>query len=70
MNELQPDIAIRVRDLVVAFGKHTVLDHLSLDVRRAMGRMMPGSVTATKRSLGWPGTGTVNRGVARTRAWW
>ncbi|ACI93940.1 ABC transporter ATP-binding protein [Afipia carboxidovorans OM5] len=34
MNELQPDIAIRVRDLVVAFGKHTVLDHLSLDVRR------------------------------------
>ncbi|WP_338634590.1 ABC transporter ATP-binding protein [Afipia carboxidovorans] len=34
MSELQPDIAIRVRDLVVAFGKHTVLDHLSLDVRR------------------------------------
>jgi phospholipid/cholesterol/gamma-HCH transport system ATP-binding protein len=26
--------AIRVRDLVVAFGEHTVLDHLSLDVRK------------------------------------
>ena len=26
-------IAIRVRDLVVGFGKHTVIDHLSLDVR-------------------------------------
>ena len=25
--------AIRVRDLVVAFGDHIVLDHLSLDVR-------------------------------------
>lgn len=25
--------AIRVRDLVVGFGRHTVLDHLSLDVR-------------------------------------
>jgi len=27
-------MAIRVRDLVVGFGNHTVLDHLSLDVRR------------------------------------
>ena len=27
-------IAIRVRDLVVGFGKQVVLDHLSLDVRR------------------------------------
>jgi phospholipid/cholesterol/gamma-HCH transport system ATP-binding protein len=26
--------AVRVRDLVVAFGDHVVLDHLSLDVRR------------------------------------
>jgi phospholipid/cholesterol/gamma-HCH transport system ATP-binding protein len=26
-------IAIRVRDLVVGFGRHTVIDHLSLDVR-------------------------------------
>jgi phospholipid/cholesterol/gamma-HCH transport system ATP-binding protein len=26
-------IAIRVRDLVVRFGNHTVIDHLSLDVR-------------------------------------
>lgn len=26
-------IAINVRDLVVGFGKHTVIDHLSLDVR-------------------------------------
>jgi phospholipid/cholesterol/gamma-HCH transport system ATP-binding protein len=26
-------IAISVRDLVVGFGKHTVIDHLSLDVR-------------------------------------
>ena len=26
-------IAIRVRDLVVGFGTHTVIDHLSLDVR-------------------------------------
>ena len=26
--------AIRVRDLVVGFGRHVVIDHLSLDVRR------------------------------------
>ena len=26
--------AVRVRDLVVAFGDHMVLDHLSMDVRR------------------------------------
>jgi phospholipid/cholesterol/gamma-HCH transport system ATP-binding protein len=29
----QQAIAIEVRDLVVGFGKHTVIDHLSLDVR-------------------------------------
>lgn len=34
MTEQHSDIAIHVRDLVVAFGKHTVLDRLSLDVRR------------------------------------
>mgnify|MGYP001039540523 FL=1 len=34
MTERQSDIAIHVRDLIVAFGKHTVLDHLSLDVQR------------------------------------
>jgi phospholipid/cholesterol/gamma-HCH transport system ATP-binding protein len=28
------DIVISVRDLTVGFGKHTVLDHLDLDVRR------------------------------------
>jgi phospholipid/cholesterol/gamma-HCH transport system ATP-binding protein len=28
------DLAIRVRDLVVGFGDHVVLDHLDLDVRR------------------------------------
>ena len=28
------DVLIRVRDLVVGFGEQTVLDHLSLDVRR------------------------------------
>jgi phospholipid/cholesterol/gamma-HCH transport system ATP-binding protein len=30
----QEQFAIRVRDLVVGFGRQTVLDHLSLDVRR------------------------------------
>jgi len=30
----EPSIAIKVRDLVVGFGRQTVLDHLSLDVRR------------------------------------
>jgi phospholipid/cholesterol/gamma-HCH transport system ATP-binding protein len=30
----EEEIAIRVRDLVVGFGRQTVLDHLSLDVRR------------------------------------
>ncbi|MDN5004664.1 ABC transporter ATP-binding protein [Bradyrhizobium sp. GCM10027634] len=34
MAELQAEFAIRVRDLVVGFGRQTVLDHLSLDVRR------------------------------------
>ncbi|MDI2074967.1 ATP-binding cassette domain-containing protein, partial [Bradyrhizobium sp. Mp27] len=34
MDESQEVFAIRVRDLVVGFGRQTVLDHLSLDVRR------------------------------------
>jgi phospholipid/cholesterol/gamma-HCH transport system ATP-binding protein len=34
MGESQEEFAIRVRDLVVGFGRQTVLDHLSLDVRR------------------------------------
>ena len=29
-----PEFAIRVRDLMVSFGRQVVLDHLSLDVRR------------------------------------
>ena len=34
MDASDDQIAIRVRDLVVGFGKQVVLDHLSLDVRR------------------------------------
>jgi phospholipid/cholesterol/gamma-HCH transport system ATP-binding protein len=34
MPEPHAEIAIGVRDLVVGFGRQTVLDHLSLDVRR------------------------------------
>lgn len=34
MPEPQEEFAIRVRDLVVGFGRQTVLEHLSLDVRR------------------------------------
>jgi len=34
MDQSQDLCAIRVRDLVVGFGPQTVLDHLSLDVRR------------------------------------
>jgi phospholipid/cholesterol/gamma-HCH transport system ATP-binding protein len=34
MNPAELDVVIRVRDLVVGFGKQVVLDHLSLDVRR------------------------------------
>jgi len=34
MDRSSEPMAIRVRDLVVGFGNHTVLDHLSLDVRR------------------------------------
>jgi len=34
MLEPQAEFAIRVHDLVVGFGRQTVLDHLSLDVRR------------------------------------
>jgi phospholipid/cholesterol/gamma-HCH transport system ATP-binding protein len=34
MQESAPQSAIRVSDLVVGFGKHVVIDHLSLDVRR------------------------------------
>jgi len=34
MMSVQPDIVIRVRELVVGFGNQLVLDHLSLDVRR------------------------------------
>ncbi len=32
--ETAPQFAIRVKDLVVGFGRQVVLDHLSLDVRR------------------------------------
>jgi len=34
MPEPQDEFAIRIHDLVVGFGRQTVLDHLSLDVRR------------------------------------
>jgi phospholipid/cholesterol/gamma-HCH transport system ATP-binding protein len=34
MATAEPDIVIRVRDLVVGFGRQTVLDRLSLDVKR------------------------------------
>ena len=34
MQEAVPEFAIRVRDLVVGFGRQVVIDHLSLDVRR------------------------------------
>jgi phospholipid/cholesterol/gamma-HCH transport system ATP-binding protein len=34
MQEAAPQFAICVRDLVVGFGRHVVIDHLSLDVRK------------------------------------
>jgi phospholipid/cholesterol/gamma-HCH transport system ATP-binding protein len=34
MPQSAPQFAIRVRDLVVGFGRNIVIDHLSLDVRR------------------------------------
>ena len=34
MQEMTPQFAIRVHDLVVGFGRQVVIDHLSLDVRR------------------------------------
>jgi phospholipid/cholesterol/gamma-HCH transport system ATP-binding protein len=34
VNGVSAQFAIRVRDLVVGFGRQTVLDHLSLDVRK------------------------------------
>ena len=34
MQQDEPQFAIRVRDLVVGFGRHVVIDHLSLDVRK------------------------------------
>ena len=34
MQEVAPQFAIRVHDLVVGFGRKVVIDHLSLDVRR------------------------------------
>ena len=34
MQEEVPQLAIRVKDLVVGFGRQIVIDHLSLDVRR------------------------------------
>jgi phospholipid/cholesterol/gamma-HCH transport system ATP-binding protein len=34
MPQADTEFAIRVRDLVVGFGRHVVIDHLSLDVRR------------------------------------
>src|SRR5512140_4014854 len=34
MQQAAPQFAIRVRDLVVGFGRQVVIDHLSLDVRR------------------------------------
>jgi phospholipid/cholesterol/gamma-HCH transport system ATP-binding protein len=34
MQEVPPQFAIRVHDLVVGFGRRVVIDHLSLDVRK------------------------------------
>jgi len=36
MQEELPQLAIRVKDLVVGFGRQIVIDHLSLDVRRGV----------------------------------
>ena len=35
MQEVTPQLAIRVHDLVVGFGRQVVIDHLSLDVRKS-----------------------------------
>ena len=35
MQEMTPQFAIRVHDLVVGFGRQVVIDHLSLDVRKS-----------------------------------
>jgi phospholipid/cholesterol/gamma-HCH transport system ATP-binding protein len=35
MQEENVQLAIRVRDLVVGFGRQVVIDHLTLDVRGA-----------------------------------
>jgi ABC transport permease subunit len=35
MQEMTPQFAIRVHDLVVSFGRQVVIDHLSLDVRKS-----------------------------------
>ncbi|MEO6780583.1 MAG: ATP-binding cassette domain-containing protein, partial [Bradyrhizobium sp.] len=34
MQDFAGEFAIRVKDLVVGFNTHVVIDHLSLDVRR------------------------------------
>ena len=34
MPNVEPDVVIRIRDLVVGFGNQIVLDALALDVRR------------------------------------
>jgi phospholipid/cholesterol/gamma-HCH transport system ATP-binding protein len=34
MQDATPQFAIRVHDLVIGFGRHVVIDHLSLDVRK------------------------------------
>ncbi len=50
MQEAAEQFAIRVRDLVVGFRRHVVIDHLSLDVRR--GEILGSGRRFRRRQIG------------------
>jgi phospholipid/cholesterol/gamma-HCH transport system ATP-binding protein len=49
MQEMTPQFAIRVHDLVVGFGRQVVIDHLSLDVRKSEILGLVGAPAAASR---------------------
>ena len=61
--------AIRVRDLVVGFGEHMVLDHLSLDVRKGEIWGSLGDRAAANRSCCAPLSACSQSAMDRSKCW-
>ena len=67
MPSADTEFAIRVRDLVVGFGRQVVIDHLSLDVRRGEILGLVGASGGGKSVLMRTVIGLIPRGAETSR---